>query len=40
MKKGWKDKVDNTWTEKEVMFEKGYYRIYDSGQMKWVLNLS
>lgn len=40
VKKGWKDKVDNTWTEKDVMLERGYYRIYDSGQMKWVLNLS
>ena len=39
VKKGWRDNVDNTWTEKEVMFEKGYYRIYDSGQLKWVLDL-
>lgn len=39
VKRGWRDKVDDTWTEKEVMFEKGYYRIYDSGQKKWVLNL-
>lgn len=40
VKRGWKNMVDDTWTEKEVMFEKGYYRIYDSGQKKWVLNLS
>ena len=39
VKKGWKDKVDNTWTEADVMKEHGYFQIYDSGQMKWILNL-
>lgn len=37
VKRGWKDKVDNTWTEMEAMEEQGYFKIYDSGQMKWVL---
>lgn len=37
VKRGWKDKVDNTWTEVEAMEEQGYFKIYDSGQMKWVL---
>ncbi len=35
VKLGWKDKVDNTWTEKEVMKENGYNRIYDCGQTKY-----
>jgi hypothetical protein len=39
VKHGWRDKVDNTWTEREVMEEHGYFCIYDSGQLKWVLNL-
>ena len=39
VKRGWRDKVDNTWTEREVMEEHGYFCIYDSGQLKWVLNL-
>ena len=39
VKKGWKDNVDNTWTEKQAMEEQGYLCIYDSGQTKWVLNL-
>lgn len=38
VKKGWKDKADNTWTEIEVMREQGYFQIYDSGQLKWILN--
>ena len=37
VKRGWKDKVDNTWTEVEAMEEQGYFKIYDSGQMKWIL---
>lgn len=36
VKRGWRDKVDNTWTEKQVMGEMGYFCIYDSGQLKWV----
>lgn len=36
VKRGWRDKVDNTWTEKQVMEEMGYFCIYDSGQLKWV----
>lgn len=39
VKKGWRDKIDNTWTEKQVMEEQGYFCIYDSGQKKWVLNI-
>ena len=39
VKKGWKDKIDNTWTEKETMVEKGFFCIYDSGQLKWILDL-
>lgn len=39
VKKGWKDKIDNTWTEKQAMEEQGYYCIYDTGQLKWVLEL-
>lgn len=35
IKKGWKDGKEG-WTEYEVMSEKGYYRIYDAGQTKWV----
>lgn len=35
IKKGWKDGKEG-WTEYEVMSEKGYYRIYDTGQTKWV----
>lgn len=27
------------WTEYEAMTEAGFYRIYDSGQTKWVLNI-
>lgn len=36
VKRGWRDKVDSSWTEKQVMEEQGYLRIYDSGQTKWV----
>ena len=39
VKKGWRDKIDNSWTEKQVMEEQGYFCIYDSGQLKWVLNI-
>jgi hypothetical protein len=35
IKKGWKDSKEG-WTEHEVMEEKGYYRIYDAGQTKWI----
>lgn len=34
---GYKDKVDSSWTEREVMKELGYYRIYDCGQTKYSL---
>jgi very-short-patch-repair endonuclease len=34
---GWKDSKDG-WTEKRVMDEHGFIRIYDAGQTKWVLN--
>lgn len=39
VRRGWRDKVDNTWTEREVVEEHGYFCIYDSGQLRWVLNL-
>lgn len=32
----WRDENDGSWTENEVMTEKGYFKIYDSGQLKWV----
>ena len=40
VKKGYKCTIDNTWTEKEVMEELGFFCIYDSGQFKWVLDLT
>ena len=40
VKLGWKEKIDNSWTEEEVMYERGYYKIVDSGQIKWVLDLT
>jgi hypothetical protein len=36
VKKGIKEKNDGTWTERQVMDEAGYLRIYDSGQTKWI----
>lgn len=39
VKKGWREKIDDTWTERQVMEEQGYFRVYDSGQLKWVLEL-
>lgn len=36
---GWKEELDNSWTEEEVMYKKGYFKIVDSGQLKWVLNI-
>ena len=36
VKKGIKDKIDDTWTETEAMTSIGYFQIYDSGQTKWV----
>ena len=36
VKKGIKEKNDNTWTEFEAMDEYGYLRIFDSGQTKWI----
>ena len=35
--KGWRDNKEG-WTESEVMEEKGYLKIYDSGQTKWIWN--
>ena len=32
---GWKDKIDGSWTEEDVMREHKYLRIYDSGTTKW-----
>ena len=37
IKRGWKDNKEG-WTEREVMEEQGYFRIYDAGQTKWVWN--
>lgn len=37
VKRGWKDKIDNTWTEREVMDTKPYFRIYDAGTTGWRL---
>ncbi len=38
VKRGWKENKDG-WTEREVMQEHGYFKISDSGQTKWVLNI-
>lgn len=35
--RGWKDKVDNTWTESEIMDEHGFLKIHDCGTQKWIL---
>jgi hypothetical protein len=37
--RGWKDSKDG-WTEREVMDEYNYYRIYDCGTKKWTLALN
>lgn len=37
---GWKEQNDNTWTEEEVMYQHGYFKLVDSGMKKWVLNLT
>lgn len=34
--KGWRDKIDSSWTEREVMREQKFLCIYDSGTQKWV----
>nr|DAQ33070.1 MAG TPA: endonuclease-like protein [Caudoviricetes sp.] len=34
---GWKEQVDNTWTERQVMETKPFYRIYDAGTTGWRL---
>ncbi|MBR5297607.1 MAG: hypothetical protein IKU29_07050 [Parabacteroides sp.] len=34
--RGWMEGLNDNWTEKEVMYKKGYNQIYDSGQTKWV----
>lgn len=39
VKRGWRKQVDDTWTERQAMEEQGYFCIYDSGQLKWILNL-
>lgn len=38
VRRGWKDNVDSSWTEREVMEEHKYLCIYDSGTVKWTLN--
>ena len=37
VRRGWKDKVDNTWTERQVMETKPFFRIYDAGTTGWRL---
>ena len=39
IRRGWKDKIDNSWTEIEVMNYHKYLRIYDSGTTKYILYL-
>ena len=39
VRRGWKDKIDNSWTEIEVMNNHKYLRIYDSGTTKYILYL-
>ena len=38
VKRGWKDKNDNSWTENEVTHEHDLYKIYDSGLTKFILS--
>lgn len=37
VKMGWKKNKEG-WTELEAVMEHGYFRIYDSGQTKWIWN--
>lgn len=37
--RGWKDRVDSSWTEKEVMDQRGFIRIYDGGTIRWDLKV-
>ena len=39
VRRGWKDKIDNSWTEIEIMNQHKYLRIYDSGTTKYILHL-
>ena len=39
VKRGWKEHIDSSWTERDVMDKIGFMRIYDSGQSKWILDL-
>ena len=36
---GWMEKNTKDWTEEEVMYSRGYFKIVDSGQLKWILNI-
>ena len=38
VKRGGKNKVDNTWSESKVMDEHGFLKIHDCGTQKWILN--
>ena len=40
VRRGWKDKIDSSWTEAQVMKEHKYLCIYDSGTIKWILQLN
>ena len=40
VRKGIKNEIDDSWTEFEVMKELGFFCIYDSGQYKWILDIS
>ena len=39
VRKGFKSEINDTWTEREVMEQLGFFCIYDSGQYKWELKL-
>lgn len=38
VRRRWKDKIDSSWTEAQVMKEHKYLCIYDSGTIKWILS--
>ena len=40
VRKGFKEKVDESWTEFDTMKELGFFCIYDSGQFRWTLTLN
>lgn len=36
--RGWKDRIDSSWTERQVMEERGFLRIYDAGVIRWEID--